>query len=108
MAYGAGVQVPDGVVILGGTDGKTSIPWCFFVGRDGKCHRTVTNFPQGLDNFAATYHDGMLWVAGGQTNGVPNRNVYRLKWPCDTTINKWHVAATLPDICRLQPCMAEQ
>ena len=108
MAYGAGLQVPGGVVVIGGTDGVSSWPVCFLMDYDGGWNYSLPYLPQGLDNFAAAYHNGMLWVAGGQTNGVPNRNVYRLEWPCDTTIHKWRVAATLPDACRLQPCVAVQ
>ncbi|MCM1516865.1 MAG: sodium/solute symporter [Paraprevotella sp.] len=107
-AYGVGVQVPNGVVVIGGTDGVSSWPVCFFVDSKDGSHTTLPYMPKGLDNFAATYHDGMLWVAGGQTDGVPNREVYRLEWPCDSTIHKWRVAATLPDNCRLQPCVTVQ
>ncbi len=107
-AYGAGVQVPDGVVVIGGTDGTNSLPFCFFVESDGTWHYDISLLPRGLDNFAATYHKGKLWVAGGQTDGVPNRDVYSLEWPSDSTTHKWRVAATLPDNCRLQPCVAVQ
>lgn len=108
MAYGAGVQVPDGVVVIGGTDGQFSWKSCTFVDSEGRWHQDVPMLPQGLDNFAATYHDGLIWVAGGQSDGVPNRNVYRLEWPCDTAVHRWRVAATLPDACRLQPCVTVQ
>ena len=44
-------------------------------------------------------------MAGGQTNGVPNRDVYALDWPDG---KEWVKIATLPDEGRLQPCMAVQ
>ncbi len=107
-AYGAGVQVPEGVVVIGGTDGKASYSSCFCFLADGGWKMNLAPLPKGLDNFAATYHAGKIWVAGGQTDGVPNQEVYSLVWPSDSTTHRWHVAATLPDACRLQPCVAVQ
>ena len=61
--------------------------------------------PKGLDNFAACYGVDRIFVAGGQSNGVPNRDVYALDWPDG---KEWVKIATLPDEGRLQPCMAVQ
>ena len=66
----------------------------------------IPYLPKALDNFAATYHDGTIWVAGGQCFGVPNKEVYSLQYPGDA--KEWTLAATLPDECRLQPCVAVQ
>ena len=132
-AYGASVQVPGGVVYLGGMDATASYSECvFYNATDGKA-TPIASLPKALDNFAATYHDGMLWVAGGQTDGTPNREVYSLIVPTDlqsvgqekgiykspdsgtadcksavTKKHQWTLAATLPDECRLQPCVAVQ
>ena len=106
QAYGASVQVPGGAVYLGGMNATTSLSECVFLSAaDGKS-TPIASLPKPLDNFAATYHDGMLWVAGGQTNGVPNRDVYSLPYPSNAAA--WTLAATLPDECRLQPCVAVQ
>ena len=106
IAYGASVQVPGGVAILGGTDGITSFDKCGFYSSSDRNYAEIAPLPKGLDNFAATYHDGMLWVAGGQCQGVANKDVYSLPWPGDA--KEWTLAATLPDQCRLQPCVAVQ
>lgn len=106
IAYGASVPVPGGVAILGGTDGITSFDKCEFYSSSDMNFAEIAPLPKGLDNFAATYHDGMLWVAGGQSNGVPNKEVYSLPWPGND--EAWKVAATLPDACRLQPCVVVQ
>ena len=105
-AYGACVQVPDGVIYLGGMNTETSLGECEFLSAADGTSTPIASLPKGLDNFAATYHDGMLWVAGGQTNGIPNRDIYALPYPNDD--KTWSVVATLPDECRLQPCMAVQ
>lgn len=105
-AYGASVQVPGGVVYIGGMDNAGSLDGCTFINAADGTETTIASLPKGLDNFAATYYDGTIWVAGGQSNGVPNTDVYALPFPCDG--KEWSVAATLPDACRLQPCVAAQ
>ena len=105
-AYGASVQVPGGVVYLGGMNAERSLSECEFISAADGSSTPIASLPKPLDNFAATYHDGTLWVAGGQTNGVPNREVYSLPYPSDA--KAWARAATFPDACRLQPCVAAQ
>ena len=105
-AYGASVQVPGGVVYIGGMNAERSLSECEFISAADGSSTPIASLPKPLDNFAATYHDGTLWVAGGQTNGVPNREVYSLPYPSDA--KAWARAATLPDACRLQPCVAAQ
>ena len=105
-AYGAGVQVPGGAVYLGGMDSASSLSECLFIDAIDGTSTPIASLPKALDNFAATYHDGMLWVAGGESNDVPNKEVYAMPFPCDG--KAWSVVATLPDECRLQPCVAVQ
>ena len=105
-AYGASVQVPGGVVYLGGMNANGSLSECEFISSTDETATPIASLPKPLDNFAATYHDGTLWVAGGQTDGTPNREVYALPFPSEG--KAWTIAATLPDECRLQPCVAAQ
>lgn len=98
-AYGASVTVPEGTVYIGGTDGNNS-------------DNTVTlndsalpSLPKGLDNFAACYGADKIFIAGGQSNGIPNKNVYALDWPDG---KEWTKLCELPDGERLQPCVAVQ
>ncbi|MBR5851359.1 MAG: sodium/solute symporter [Bacteroidaceae bacterium] len=112
-AYGASVQVPGGAVYLGGMDSTASISECLFINATDGAATPIASLPVALDNFAATYYDGMLWVAGGQTNGTPNKNVYALALSsgnvkAESSGNEWAVVATLPDECRLQPCVTVQ
>ena len=112
-AYGASIQVPGGAVYLGGMDSTSSISGCLFIDASDGTSTPITSLPMGLDNFAATYYDGTIWVAGGQSNGTPNKNVYALAFPGvkakgESGSNEWSVVATLPDECRLQPCVTVQ
>ena len=105
-AYGASVQVPGGTVYLGGMDAVSSLGECLFLNAADGTSKPIASLPKGLDNFAAAYYDGMIWVAGGETNGVPNKEVYALSFPNEG--ETWTSVATLPDNCRLQPCVAVQ
>ena len=132
-AYGASVQVPGGAVYLGGMDATSSLSDCMFINATDGTVTPIASLPVALDNFAATYYDGTIWVAGGQSNGTPNRNVYALQFPSGKVKSEngklkaesgkveagngkvegensgvWSKIATLPDECRLQPCVAVQ
>ena len=117
-AYGASVQVPGGAVYIGGMDATSSLSECLFINAADGTMVPIDPLPKALDNFAATYHDGMIFVAGGQTNGTPNYKIYALPFTSgkqktengngQTENNAWSVVATLPDECRLQPCAAVQ
>ena len=104
QAYGASVQLPEGALFLGGMDAHGSLSGCTFISATDGASTPIESLPVGLDNFAATYYDGMVWVAGGQTNGVPNKDIFAMPYPN----GKWSTVATLPDECRLQPCVAVQ
>ena len=105
-AYGASVQVPGGAVYIGGMDSTGSTGECNFINVADGASSQFASLPKPLDNFAATYYDGMLWVAGGQSNGMPNKDIYAIPFPCDN--KEWTTVATLPDECRLQPCVTVQ
>lgn len=105
-AYGASVQVPGGTVYLGGMDATASIRECIFINASDSTTTKIAPLPVALDNFAATYHNGMIWAAGGETDGIPNNKVYALPFPGEG--NAWSIAGTIPDDCRLQPCATVQ
>ena len=122
-AYGASVTVPEGTVFVGGASPLTPLRGegergvqtiistsevSFLPSSPGEGLGKGAGFsplPKGLDNFAACYGADRIFVAGGQTNGVPNRDIYALDWPDG---KEWVKIATLPDEGRLQPCMAVQ
>ena len=98
-AYGASVTVPEGTVYIGGTDGKRS-DTTVTIG-----DKALPSLPKGLDNFAACYGTNRIFVAGGQSDGVPNKDVYAFDWPDG---KEWVKFCELPENGRLQPCMAVQ
>jgi N-acetylneuraminic acid mutarotase len=106
-------------------DAHGSLSVCTFISATDGISAPIESLPKALDNFAATYHDGMIWVAGGETNGVPNKDVYALPFSSGKVKGEsgkvkaesgkvkgescvWSKVATMPDECRLQPCVAVQ
>lgn len=118
LAYGASVTTPDGVVCLGGTsDGSKSENFAelLSIASDGTLlSRNLPMMPVSLDNFAAAYGDGYIYVAGGQHHGVPNHKAFRLKWPLpsswfDTqTGAAWEELPDMPGPDRVQPVAVVQ
>ncbi len=122
-AYGASVAVPEGTVYIGGQGPLPAPPFgecpnaaeiksdneCLLVemrhSPKGGAGRGLPPLPKPLDNFAACYGVDRIFVAGGQTNGNLNRDVYALDWPDG---KEWVKLCELPDEGRLQPCMAVQ
>ena len=124
-AYGASVAVPEGTVYIGGQTpsnspvmgSTTSLSEVSFLPLMGELEG-VCPLPKGLDNFAACYGADRIFVAGGQTDGIPNKDVYALDWPDG---KEWVKLCELPSLSpdpsperegnsngRLQPCMAVQ
>lgn len=102
-AYGASVQVPErGLVCLGGTDGKHSLTHVFHIGK--KQVSAWPSLPVGIDNGAAAYANGAIFLVGGQTDGQPQMGVYQLL----IDEKRWQQIATLPGQPRLQPSAVVQ
>ena len=122
-AYGASGTVPEGTVFVGGASPLTPLRGegergvqtiistsevSFLPSSPGEGLGKGAGFsslPKGLDNFAACYGADRIFVAGGQSNGTLNKDVYALDWPNG---KEWIKLCELPDEGRLQPCMAVQ
>ena len=109
LAYGASVTVPEGVVCLGGTaDGQKSEDFAVLLSMGTSFEiqkQDIPLLPVALDNFAAAYGDGYIYVGGGQHNGIPNRKAFRLKWPLGAA---WEELPDMPGPARVQPAAAVQ
>ncbi|MBR3513764.1 MAG: cyclically-permuted mutarotase family protein [Bacteroidaceae bacterium] len=109
LAYGASVTVPEGVVCIGGTsDGQTSESEVYLLSlaadRTLVC-KELPALPVGLDNFAAAYGAGYIWVAGGSSKGIPSRKAFRLKWSGGT---EWEALPNIIGGARIQPAAVVQ
>lgn len=103
MAYGVGVSVPRGMMIIGGTsDGQNSLPTTYLF--DGSSITELAPLPLGLDNMCgATIRDEII-VAGGLSNGVPSNRAFSYS----ISRNKWTQLPDYPGEPRVQPVAAFQ
>ncbi len=101
-AYGASVSVPEGVVCIGGTDGKESFAGVSLLTYAGGeiSTKELTPLPVGLDNMTAAFGGGYIYVAGGQTAGKPSFAAWRMAWPGGT---QWEQLPDVPGGARIQP-----
>lgn len=110
LAYGIGVNVPDGLVCIGGTsDGKNSegAVWLLTAAADGKVlARELPSLPAGLDQMAGAFGDGYIYVAGGQTDGEASHLFFRLRYP--ETGKGWESLPAMPGSARIQPTAVVQ
>ena len=118
LAYGASVTTPEGVVCLGGTaNGQKSEDFAVLltaVSEASVVSKPLPTLPVSLDNFAAAFGDGYIYVAGGQSNGTPNRKAFRLRWPLPASWfdaasgAAWEALPDMPGPARVQPAAAVQ
>ena len=111
LAYGATVAVPEGLVCIGGTtDGKSSENGVFLLNSQNlktSKPQTLPPLPVGLDQHAAVYDNGTIYVAGGQSDGKPNHVVFSLDY--GKNAKEWVESfQTTDNEARLQPCLVVQ
>lgn len=107
LAYGCGVTTPQGLAIIGGTGEREAISsaWMLNVNTDGKAVLSpFPALPATIDNMAATYAGGKIYVAGGNVAGNPSCNLYALDLT-DLT-SGWKMVSTFPGNPRVQPVLA--
>ena len=118
-AMGASVEVPQGTVGVGGAyDGKTSLAEVFLSRRvthrensfshwqyDRGSRQTLPRLPKPLHNNVAVFDNGYIYTLGGQSDSIPNFDVYRLEWPNGTV---WAHIGTIPGKARIQSVAAVQ
>lgn len=114
-AYGVSVSVGDGVVIIGGTDGKKSLTEVYLLTADARSGQVSAKplppMPIGLDNMAGAYGGGYIYVAGGQSNGKESHKAFRLKYPAASLSGEksaWERLPDFPGAARLQPVATVQ
>lgn len=99
MASGASVTCERGVVCIGGTDGTNLSNEVWLITRDGV--QELPSLPVALCEHAACYHDGKVYVIGGQSPGHPsgNKAVYVLDLSGQQA---WQPLCQMPGKSRLQ------
>lgn len=107
MAYGMGVTVPEGLVLIGGTTPAEALSTVFLltVNDEGKAElKQLPSFPYSVDNTSAAYLEGKVYVAGGNIDGKPSNDLYCLDMA--DTAKGWTKLASFPGNPRVQPVLA--
>lgn len=118
LAYGASVTTPDGLVWIGGNNDKDASRQVFRIHWDaGRQQLNMTELPPlplPMDNLAATYADGYLYVAGGtgrpgkgDSRTAPTNPFFCLQLTSSPQ-TEWTRLPDFPGPARVQPVLAAQ
>ena len=105
IAYGASVETEKGLICIGGMNNQSSLSDVFRIEinheKNGLNIHSLPSLPESIDNAAATYLDGKLYVTGGN-QGNEGNSLYTLCLDTDTT---WSKLADYPGAKRVQPVL---
>lgn len=111
LAYGASVTTPDGLVWIGGNNLKESSDQVFLVRWNAQKQKLdisrLPSLPVPMDNLAATYADGSLYVAGGNKAEEYAHSLFTLSLASGTD-GQWLRLPDFPGPERVQPVLAAQ
>ncbi len=104
-AYGVSVSMLGGIVIVGGTNGKKSLKTADILTFDADSMEVTINplpdLPVALDNMGGAATDTMIYIAGGNANGVPSNRVFLLDFT--NLQQEWVELPPFPGNHRIQP-----
>lgn len=104
VAYGAFVEWKNLIICIGGQTSEGATADVFALGLDnGLTIEPLMSLPCAIDNAYATLLGDVVYVAGGNVDGVPSDAVYALNLACQN--EGWKLVTTLPDGPRVQPVM---
>lgn len=111
LAYGASVETPDGTFFIGGNHANGSVSSVWKIHWDPSMNlltfEDMPELPVTMDNFAATYADGMIYVTGGNQDGNATCGLYGLSLK-EKQPGVWIRLADFPGKSRVQPVMVAQ
>ncbi|MCH5234731.1 MAG: cyclically-permuted mutarotase family protein [Muribaculaceae bacterium] len=106
MAYGSTVSLPNGLLIIGGSNAEKSFSEVFLITKNEKDEIEILNYPSlpgAIDNSYATFLEDKIFIAGGNFNGLPSNNVFTLDL---NHIDKgWQELKSFPGNPRVQPVL---
>lgn len=111
LAYGASATTPEGLVWIGGNNQEGASKQVFVVNWDrGKRQLQLSELPplpMPMDNLAATYADGCLYVAGGNKEPDASNALFSLQLT-PSPQQEWVRLPDFPGPARVQPVLAAQ
>lgn len=103
LAYGVAITDTERIILIGGNNSKQSSSYVYSLSmRTKQCViDSLPSLPVTIDNMAAALCNGSIYVVGGNVNGKPSRNVYRLS--LNQLKNGWKLIGEMPGNNRVQP-----
>lgn len=105
-AYGATAKTSKGLILIGGIADGASLKDVWLLDIDGLVPNLtrLPSLPSAVDNMAAAAIGNVVYVAGGNIDGVPGNVLFALD--LDTSAAGWKRLRDLPGNPRIQPVMA--
>lgn len=107
MAYGVSISLPSSLLCIGGnnTIGPNHKVIELHLVNDTVQLRYLPDLPQGIDNMSGCLLDSVIYIVGGNVNGMPSSQVYALD--LRQIVKGWQMLPTLPGPPRIQSvCVA--
>lgn len=106
VAYGATAVTPRGIVLMGGSTPQGSVADCYLLKVDNGMAELseLPSLPEPVDNAYAAAVGNKVYLAGGNINGKPSRELFCLN--LDSADSEWKRLRQMPGNARVQPVMA--
>ena len=107
-AYGVTVPTDKGLVCVGGNTAERSLSEVFILSlQNGEAvMESLPSLPVTIDNMAGALLDHVIYIVGGNVNGVPSSAVYSLD--LENLAEGWKEEVSVPGNPRVQPVCAAQ
>lgn len=110
VAYGASVTTTKGVICIGGNNSDTKLTSvlliCWNTSKNKPEINVLPSLPYPMDNLAATAIGEDIYAIGGNCDGKPSNQMFRLN--IDNPENGWETMPAFPGPARLQPVAVAQ
>ncbi|MCE5204878.1 MAG: cyclically-permuted mutarotase family protein [Porphyromonadaceae bacterium] len=104
-AYGVSVQTAEGALWIGGNNATGSLNNVYSVSLTESGDISLKSFPSlpaSMDNFAGCASGDLIFVGGGNVNGVPSNAFFSINIKTDSV---WKELPPFPGVPRVQPVM---
>ena len=107
-AYGVTIPTGKGLVCVGGNTADRSLSEVFILSlQKGEVNmESLPSLPVTIDNMAGALLDDVIYIVGGNVNGVPSSAVYSLN--LNNLAEGWKEEVNVPGNPRVQPVCAAQ
>ena len=107
-AYGVTIPTKKGLICVGGNTANRSLSEVFILSLQGgeAVMNTLPSLPVTIDNMAGALLEDVIYIVGGNVDGVPSSAMYSLN--LNAMDKGWKQEASVPGNPRVQPVCAAQ